>query len=268
MNEIKFPKLDFIKMRQDGSIAQIILANPKKANAVNRQMWFELGEAARILKEEKEKLKVVILSAEGKHFCAGIHLDFLKEIFSDCKNLPKEQRPQQLKIKIQSMQKAFHSFYELPQPVIAAVHGACIGAGFDLISACDIRIGTLTSVFCIAETKLGIVADIGTLQHAPYFFPEGRLRELSFTSEPFRGLTAIRWGLLNHLAPTKGLLLKKAFKIANRIVSLPGYAVFGTKTILNHNRIDRIVSNLEKVAEFNSHLLCSEAAEKYFSQIL
>ncbi len=268
MPDSKFPNLEFIQIKQDGSVATVLLANPGKANAINKKMWFELAGAALAIKNLQSEIKVVILAGQGRHFCAGIHLEFLSEIFAEGRALPKEQQPAFLKQKIMAMQQAFHSFYELPQPVIAAVHGACLGAGLDLISACDIRLATYASAFSILETKLGIVADVGTLQRAPYFLNEGRLRELAYTSKTFSGRKARCWGMVNHLYWSQSQMMAKAMAMALEIAKLPDYAVFGSKAVLNENRRKNILTNLDKVAEYNSTLLTSEAAENFFKTVL
>ncbi len=262
------PSLEYIKIELHGPMALVQLNNPTKANALNKKMWFELGGAATALKAAQDRVKVVILAGLGRHFCSGIHLDFLKEIFGEGRALAAADRPAFLKLKILAMQQAFHSFYDMPQPVIAVTHGVCVGAGLDLICAADIRIATFNTVFSVLETKLGIIADIGTLQRAPYLISEGKLRELTYTSDLFSGWSAKRWGLVNHLALSRYSALAKAFKLANKIAALPDYAVFGSKQILNENYRRSIMENLEKVAEYNSHTLCSEAAERFFAKML
>jgi enoyl-CoA hydratase len=159
------------------------------------------------------------------------------------------------------MQSAFSAIVDCSIPTIAAIHGVCIGGAIDLISACDIRLASSRSYFSIMETQLGIPADMGTLQRLHFNLPDGRLRELAYTSAIFSGRKAKKWGIVNDTYFTRKGLMKAAFVLANRIASHPSYAVRATKTSLNLNS-DFIVNNgLNAIAKVNSELLQTVAAK-------
>ena len=111
------------------------------------------------------------------------------------------------------------------------------------------------------ETQLGIPADMGTLQRLHFSLPEGRLRELAFTSAIFSGRKARKWGIVNNTYLTRKGLMKAAFKLADRIAAQPNYAVRATKQSLNLNSAEIVTNGLNDIAKVNSELLQSEQAQ-------
>jgi 1,4-dihydroxy-2-naphthoyl-CoA synthase len=95
-------------------------------------------------------------------------------------------------------------------PVIAAIQGGCIGGGVDLITACDMRVGSADAFFTIQEVNIAIVADVGTLQRIPYLLPQGLVRELAYTGRRFPATEALRYGFLNSVHPDHDAALAAA----------------------------------------------------------
>lgn len=91
------------------------------------------------------------------------------------------------------------AFEACSKPVIAAVHGACIGAGVDIITACDIRICSADATFCVKEVDVAITADMGTLQRLPRLVGDGRARELALTARSLPATEALAYGLVTTL---------------------------------------------------------------------
>src|SRR5690606_816297 len=119
---------------------------------------------------------------------------------------------------------------------IAAVHGACVGAGVDLIAACDMRVATQDSFFQIAEVDVAITADLGTLQRLAYLIPQGILRELTYTGRKLDAEEAARLGLVNGLAADRDAALEAAISLARTIAAKSPLAVAGAKRSLNYSR--------------------------------
>ena len=157
----------------------------------------------------------------------------MDSIVSKCQQKPENERQEFLRTTIIEMQDSFSEVENCPIPVIAQVHGVCIGAGVDLISACDLRFSTKSSFFSIMETRLGIVADMGTLQRLPNTIPEGILKELTYSSKIFSGRYAEKIGLVNKSFFTKKSLDSHIRKLADTICSMPSYAVKGSKLTIN-----------------------------------
>jgi enoyl-CoA hydratase len=127
-----------LKVGLDGAIAAIELNRPERANAMELAMWLELREAMRWL-DETPAARVGVLSGAGKHFTSGIDLALLAgmraQIEDDCDGRAREK----LRRLILDMQDTLSSIERCRKPVIAAIHGACVGGGIDLICACDLR---------------------------------------------------------------------------------------------------------------------------------
>lgn len=131
------------------------------------------------------------------------------------------------------MHLAFEGIAALPIPVIAAVHGWCIGAGTELIAACDIRLCSQDARFSLPEVCLGIAADLGGLQRLPGIVGQGWTRQLALTGEPIDAATAGRIGLVTEVLDTPEALFGRANALALHLAGLPPKALEGTKRVLN-----------------------------------
>jgi len=240
----------------DGAVAQVALNRPDKLNAMNPAMFREIGEAFRWL-GEKSGVRAVVLSANGKHFTAGLDLKESGAVLGGQEGDPARVR-EKLRRHILYLQDCFTALEECRAPVIAAVHGACLGGGIDLISACDMRIASKDTWFSIQEINVAIVADVGTLQRAPYLLPQGILRELALTGRKFPAEEASKYGFVNAVEESREGAIEAALKMAHEIASKSPLAVSGTKAILNHSRDHSVRDGLEYVAAWNSGQLLGE----------
>ena len=140
--------------------------------------------------------------------------------------------PQAFRALVASMHAVIEGLAALPIPVIAAVHGWCIGAGLELISACDLRLCSQDARFSLPEVKLGITADLGGLQRLPALVGRGRAAHLALTGEPIDAATAERWGLVTEVLPDPEALFARAHALAEHLAGLPAGALSGTKRVL------------------------------------
>jgi enoyl-CoA hydratase len=186
------PEFEYLALSLVNNILHLQLARPNKANAMNRKMWFEIGEAYRWINSQTN-IHVVLLSGQGKQFSSGADINFLLQVMESTEDCSSD-KTEHLRSEIINMQQSFSAIVDCSIPTIAAVHGVCIGGAVDLISACAIRLASSRSYFSIMETKLGIPADMGTLQRLHFNLPDGRLRELAYTSTIFSGRKAKKWG--------------------------------------------------------------------------
>ncbi len=131
------------------------------------------------------------------------------------------------------MHTAFEGLAALPIPVIAAVHGWCIGAGLELISACDLRLCSQDARFSLPEVRLGIAADLGGLQRLPGIVGQGWARQLALTGEAIDAATAARIGLVTEVLDTPDSLFERADALAQHLASLSPKALEGTKRVMN-----------------------------------
>ena len=120
-------------------------------------------------------------------------------------------------------------------PVIGVIHGFCLGAGVDLITACDIRIASADAIFSVRETRIGLVADVGTLQRLPKILNAGHVAELAYTGKDIDAQRAEKIGLINDVYDTSELALQAGLAMANEIAANSPMAVRGTKFMLQQN---------------------------------
>lgn len=240
----------------DGAVAHVTLNRPDKLNAMNGTMFSEIGQAFRWL-GDKDGVRAIVLSGNGKHFTAGLDLKESGSVIGNQDGDPARVR-EKLRRHILHLQSCFTALEECRAPVIAAIHGACLGGGIDLISACDMRIATTDTWFAIQEINVAIVADVGTLQRAPYLLPNGILRELALTGRKFGAEEASKYGFVNSIEVDRDAAIAAAITMANEIASKSPLAVAGTKAVLNHSRDHSIRDGLDYVATWNSGQLLGE----------
>jgi enoyl-CoA hydratase len=159
---------------------------------------------------------------------------------------------------IRRLQGAFNAVAACPVPVIAAIHGACIGGGVDLASACDIRLASSDATFSVRETKVAIVADLGSLQRLPAIIGKGHVRELALTGKTINAARAKEIGLVNDVFPDHDALAAAAQALAREIAENPPLAVRGVKDVLDFGEGKTVAEGLAYVAAYNAAFLASE----------
>tara|TARA_B100001964_G_scaffold204286_1_gene233916 strand:- start:713 stop:1528 length:816 start_codon:yes stop_codon:yes gene_type:complete len=237
------------------------LNRPNKANALNETLWHELGDLARWVDETPEA-RVLLLMANGKHFTAGIDFSLMMTVLGKVASLPDGHKQEGMRKQILDLQDDFTQFETCRKPVIAAIDGACIGGGIDLITACDIRIATSEATFCVKEVDLAIVADIGTLQRLPPIVGEGMARDLAFTGRTFGAEEALKMGLISRILPDQAALEAAALEAAKAIAAKSPLTVRGIKQVMNYSRNRTVEEGLDHVATWNSAMLLSKDAQE------
>jgi enoyl-CoA hydratase len=134
------------------------------------------------------------------------------------------------------LQATFTRLETLRIPVIAAIHGGCIGGAVDLVTACCIRYATADAFFCIQEINIGMVADVGTLQRLPKLIPLGIVNELAYTGRRLPAARALACGLVNEVFETQQAMLDAALQCAREIAAKPPVAIWGTKQVIQYAR--------------------------------
>jgi enoyl-CoA hydratase/carnithine racemase len=147
---------------------------------------------------------------------------------------------------------------QIRKPVIAAIHGHCIGGGIDLICACDIRMASKDALFSIREARIGVIADVGTLQRMPLLIGYGRFMELALTGRDFTAEEALGMGLVTTLSENPEDLLAAAQKLAQELAELPPLTIQGIKDVVRYSRDNGVYPGLQYVAQKNSAELPSE----------
>lgn len=247
--------------REDG-VATLCLDRPEKLNALHRPLWHSIPEAVAALDRDPD-VRVIVLTGRGKAFCAGIDLvDHAPGLagggsLTGIEGSPVAQR-RQLYDDIRAYQRTASCFATTNKPVIAAVHGACLGAGVDLITACDLRLASADAVFSVRETRIAMVADVGSLQRLPRLIGDGVAREWIFTGADYDAQRAHAVHLLNEVLPDRDSLLARARELARAIAANSPLAVQGAKHVLGFATRREIDEHLDYVAVWNSAFLHSE----------
>jgi enoyl-CoA hydratase len=249
---------DVLSIEQEDHIATVWLDRPEAMNAMGPDFFADLPRVMKALGDDAS-VRCVILAARGKAFSAGLDLKTMgmEVLQPDMDASPVENRSALLD-KIRYMQDAITAVDACSKPVIAAVHGVCIGGGVDLATACDIRLAARDASFSIRETRLAMVADLGTLQRLPQIIGEGHMAELVYTGKDISAERAAAIGLVNHTYETPDDLHAAAREMAETIAANSPLAVQGSKSVLRAGRTQSVEEGLEHVALWNAAFLQSD----------
>ena len=229
----------------DDGVAQVRLIRADKLNALDNEMFDRLIEAGQVLHEMKG-LRSVVLSGEGRSFCAGLDL-------SNFSNDRTTEGGQTLVDRTHGnanrAQQVAMQWRKLPVPVVAAVHGVCFGGGFQIASGADIRVIAPDARLAIMELKWGLVPDMGGFALWRGTARDDVLRELIYTNREFSGVEAGEYGFATHVEENP---LERATAIATEIADRNPHAIRGSKRLVN-----------AMFDEKTDHLLMEESREQH-----
>lgn len=232
-------------------IAHVQFSRPEALNSMNKAFWLELPRCVHDI-EANTDARVIVISSTGKHFSAGMDLG----VFSDPKSVPMSGDPgrmaENLRRVVLQLQDTLSSLEKVRLPVLAAVHGGCIGGALDLVCAADSRYCTVDAYFTIKETELGMTADVGTLQRLPKLMPEGVVRELAYTGRKFGAEEAQRLGFVNTVYENQEAMLEGVMAIAAQIAANSPLAVTGCKEMINFSRDHSVEDSLKYMATWQA----------------
>lgn len=251
------------KVSVENHIAHIVLSRPDKRNSMINAFWRELYTI--VDKIDREALaRVIVISSTGPHFSSGMDVSVFKSVGSSGNATESEarndsaaasmgsQRAARFYQTVSRLQNTFTRLEKCRLPVLVAVQGGCIGAGLDLITACDCRYATRDAFFTIFETNLAMTADVGTFPRICKLIPDGLARELAYTGRNLSADDAIRCGLVNRLYDTREELLDDVLDVASTIASKAPMAVYGCKRMILHARDHSVADTLDYVGVWNS----------------
>ncbi|MDF1719386.1 MAG: crotonase/enoyl-CoA hydratase family protein [Minwuia sp.] len=238
-------------------IAHVELDRPEKMNAMNRAFWQEMVDVFAEIGDRTD-VRCVVLSGRGRHFTSGLDLqDFATLFQTDSKAEPARER-HRLRRTVLEMQETFNVIERCQVPVLAAIHGACIGGGVDLITACDCRYASADAFIAIQEINIGMAADVGTLQRLPHLVPQGVAREMAFTGRRMPAQEAMQRGLVNEVLDDRDALMSRVMEIAAQIAARSPLAMAGVKEMLNYARDHSVSDSLNYVATWNAAMLIGD----------
>ncbi|MFT3857850.1 MAG: crotonase/enoyl-CoA hydratase family protein [Aquabacterium sp.] len=251
------PALEALQITLADHVAIVKLNRPDKANAMNWAMWQDIRTAMQWVDRTPEA-RVAIIEGEGRHFTSGIDLTMMMglqaQIQDDCDGRSREK----LRQLVLELQDTLSSIERCRKPVLAAIHGGCVGGGVDLISCTDMRYCSADAYFTIKEIDIGMVADVGTLQRLPKLLGnQGIVRELAFTGRKVLAEEAQRIGLVNQVYETREALQAGVREMAALIASKSPLSIRGTKEMLNYTRDHSVADGLNYIATWNAAMLMS-----------
>ncbi|NMA68747.1 MAG: enoyl-CoA hydratase/isomerase family protein [Desulfitobacterium sp.] len=210
----------YFKVTQEGPIATMTFCRPERMNTLGYDQWLEI-QAIQDEIGENPDIRVLIINAEGPHFCAGIDLKELQSFDS-----------RTVISKITRIQKTYTRFQEMNAVVIAAINGVCIGAGLEMILAADIRLASADARFSIPEARFGLAPDMGGTQLLPRLVGPGQAKRLILACDEIDAQEALQIGLIEIVENDYDSLQRRAQKLAQKIINNPPWGIrFGKKAI-------------------------------------
>jgi enoyl-CoA hydratase len=245
----------------DEGVATLWLDRAEARNAMGVDLWRDLPRAMAVLSGE-DSVRAVVVAAQGPHFSVGLDLKAMGAMLTGGGggggSASMAARARGGRTEVLRLQDAITAVARCPKPVVAAVHGYCIGGGVDLIAACDIRLASADALFSVREAKMAIVADLGSLQRLPSIIGAGHVAELAYTGKDISAERAKEIGLVNDVAADAAGVHKAAHALALEIAANSPIAVQGTKAVLAANEGRTVAEGLDYVATWNAGMLASD----------
>ena len=265
MGEIAAFESPVLSIEQEEAVATVWLDRAEARNAMGPDLWRDLPRAMAAVGTDST-VRAVVIGAKGPHFSVGLDLKAMGSLLagggdSDGRGTSAASMAARARAghsEVLRLQDAITAVARCPKPVVAAVHGFCIGGGVDLIAACDIRLASADAIFSVREAKMAIVADLGSLQRLPAIIGPGHLAELAYTGKDITAERAKEIGLVNDVAADTEGVLKAARTMATEIAANSPLAVQGTKAVLAANEGKTVAEGLEYVALWNAGMLASD----------
>jgi enoyl-CoA hydratase len=265
---LTMPAHPFYTVEKKPPIAWVHLNRPEKKNAMNPPAWREAPPLFAAL-DQDPAIRAIILAAHGSCFSVGIDL---VEMAAELPEIMEKEQTGGVKWrllkKIADLQETMTCIERCRKPVIAAIHGYCIGAGLDMVTACDIRLCTREAVFCLKEAAVGFVADVGVLQRLPLIVGQGITRELAYTAKTIDAVRAREILLVNEVFDDRTALMAGAEAMAAEIAANAPLAVEASKTVLNHGIGKSVAEGLRYVASLSSNIVPSRDLMEAFAAFM
>jgi enoyl-CoA hydratase len=247
-------QFQFIEWHDEGTTATLWLNRPP-VNAIVSEMYVEIRELFGAITEYLPEARVLVLAGRGKHFCAGNDL-------GEFHSMSPENAPARMKL----VREAFWALYDSPIPVIAAVHGAAVGAGLGLAASCDLIVAAADAKFGLPEISVGVM---GGAKHLARLVPQGMVRLMYLTGELVDATALQPFGGIVKIAPSNELL-DTALGLARSIARHSPVAVRFAKQNLNAIEYMDLKAGYEyeqgRTAELSGYADSKEAVNAYLER--
>jgi len=245
-----------LKYERQGHALMLTLNRPEKSNAINKQLLLDLSKAFRRGAND-EKVRVLVLMAEGKRFSVGADIDEIKKFTS----------PADYESFFRLFHNALGRLENLPKPTIAAIHGFALGGGCELSLAADIRIAAEGATFGLPEIKLGTLPGAGGTQRLPRIVGETKALEMIFTGDVIGAEEGYRIGLVNKVVPPEKLK-DEAIGLARRLEKRPPIALRTAKLLVKQGLNMELGAALEFEIKSVSLLAATDDQQEGFRAFL
>lgn len=212
--------LETFTLEKIGGVGIVRMNRPKNFNSFNSLMFDEIELITKEIEDDHD-LCCIILTGEGKHFCAGIDISLLAQTSSEW-SLHNVNR----------LHARLNRWEHMTQPVIAAINGACMGGGLEYALTCDIRIAATNASFSTPEVNFGVSPDMGGSQRLPRAVGASMAKKLLLTGDKFDAQEALRIRLVDEVVEPEHLM-ERALEIANKIAAQPPLAAIIAKKAVN-----------------------------------
>lgn len=237
---------ELVQVGHDGAVGVVTLNNPP-VNALSARLLEELEDELVRLDEDEATRVIVVRGAGEKAFVAG----------ADIKEFPTLRESAAADGSPRGIQKVGARMQELRTPIVAAIHGYCLGGGLELAMACDIRIAAEDAQLGQPEIKLGLVPGGGGTQRLPRLVGHGRALLLNLTGDPISGREAFEWGLVERVAPA-GRHVETALEVSSTIAQRSPHALGVVKQLAAETRDLPLDDGLAREAAAFMRCLASE----------
>jgi enoyl-CoA hydratase len=212
--------LETFTLEKIGAVGVVRMNRPKAFNSFTSQMFDEIELIIKQIENDHDLL-CIVLTGEGKHFCAGIDISLLAQTSSEwsLRN-------------VNPLHARLTRWENMTCPTIAAINGACMGGGLEYALTCDIRVAAADAVFSTPEVSFGVSPDMGGSQRLPRAVGASMAKKLLLTGEKFDAQEAWRIGVVDELVEPERLL-ERAMELANKIASQPPMAARIAKKAVN-----------------------------------
>jgi enoyl-CoA hydratase len=231
-------------------VAHIVLNRPEELNSMNVDFWHEFPSVIDDINNQSAA-RAIVISSTGKHFSAGMDLAVFSANGTN-DNIELGRKHDQLRRLVLKLQDCFSVLETARMPVLVAIQGGCIGGAVDMVTAADCRYCTQDAFFSIEETKLGMTADVGTLQRLPKLISIGLVKELAYTGRRMPAEEAKRAGLVNQVYDDQETMITAVLAIAAEIAARSPLAVTGCKEMINYARDHSVQDSLQYMAVWQS----------------
>lgn len=246
--------MQHIEVKVHDNVATLLLDRPDKHGALNPGLLTDLRQAISDVHQEK-RVRAVVLTARGVSFCSGVDMSTLKEI----RELPDREQLQQWFEYWRQLAETCEEMLRLPKPIVAAVDGHALGAGFAIALACDLIVASHDAVFSAQAVRQGLVGGITTALLS-FRIHHSLAARMSLTGNPISADEAYRVGLLAQEPVASEQIWVTATSLAKAASVGSPQAIQATKRILNENIGELLLTQLSAAAADSATACTTEAA--------